>query len=50
MGHEDKERTTEQNMIKIFQIFYDFTQRVTGILLSLGREVTREMYRKTRKP
>lgn len=26
----------EQNMIKIFKIFYDFTQRVTGILFSLG--------------
>lgn len=36
MGHEDKERT-EQNVMKNFQIFYDFTQRVTGILLSLGR-------------
>jgi len=49
MGHEDKERT-EQNMIKIFQISYDFTQRVTEILLSLGRQVTGQVYRKTWKP
>lgn len=33
-GHEDKERT-EQNMIKIFETFYDL-HRVTEILSSLG--------------